>query len=356
VHISFTEKEGTIRGIDDLFYKLNVDYAGFYRTNYPPSRLAKLGNQLDRLSIADKIGLIGDAAALAFSGEGTTAALLAFVQGFQSESNKLVWQQIVVCLNLVTAVFSEDKALAAGLSAFVLKLVSPAAEKIGWEPSEGEDYLTSQLRSVLLSTAGLYGHKGVIAEAQSRFELFTSGKDQSAAEPSVRGSIFEICVQYGGSSEYAAVKNEWQTTKSPNNKEVALRALGRFKDPALLDDYLKLLIEEVPNQDVHVAALALARNQYQKHGFWRYFQANFDTFKAKLSKSMIVFDRFMNWGLTKFNDVETEKEIANFFADKDNRGYDRTLAIISDGILGRAAYKERDAKKTLEWLKANGYA
>jgi len=171
---------------------------------------------------------------LAFSGEGTTASLLAFVQGFRSESNKLVWQQIIDCLNLVTAVFSEDKALAAGLSAFVLKLVSPAVEKIGWEPSEGEDYLTSQLRGMLLSTAGLYGHKGVIAEAQRRFELYTSSKEQSAAGPSVRGSIFQICIKYGGSSEYTAVKKEWETAKSPNNKVVALSAMGGFEDPVSL--------------------------------------------------------------------------------------------------------------------------
>jgi len=51
---------------------------------------------------------------------------------------------------------------------------------------------------------------------------------------------------------------------------------------ALLDDYLKLLIEDVPNQDVHIGAVALAQNQHQRHGFWRYFQANFDTIKAKL--------------------------------------------------------------------------
>jgi len=58
VPIAFAEKESAIRGIDDLFYKLNVDYAGFYRTNYPPSRLAKLGSQLDRLSVPDRMGML----------------------------------------------------------------------------------------------------------------------------------------------------------------------------------------------------------------------------------------------------------------------------------------------------------
>lgn len=52
-----------------------------------PARLAKLGEMRDQLSVEDRIGLMGDAAALAASGEGTTAGLLAFVEGFPAEQN-----------------------------------------------------------------------------------------------------------------------------------------------------------------------------------------------------------------------------------------------------------------------------
>ncbi len=54
--IALTKKEDIVREIDDSFYKINKDTAGFYRTNYPPARLAKLGSQTERLSISDKIG------------------------------------------------------------------------------------------------------------------------------------------------------------------------------------------------------------------------------------------------------------------------------------------------------------
>jgi aminopeptidase N len=54
--IAFTKKEDIVREVDDSFYKINKDTSGFYRTNYPPARLAKLGTQTDRLSISDKIG------------------------------------------------------------------------------------------------------------------------------------------------------------------------------------------------------------------------------------------------------------------------------------------------------------
>ncbi len=86
---ALTAKEETIRNVDESFYKLNADQMGFYRTNYPPERLAKLGAARNKLSVEDKIGLIGDAGALAVAGDGKTAGLLAFVEDFQDEDNYL---------------------------------------------------------------------------------------------------------------------------------------------------------------------------------------------------------------------------------------------------------------------------
>lgn len=87
---ALVSKADTIQGIgQDSFYKINKDLSGFYRTNYSSSRLKKLGQSLDSLSTEDKIGLIGDAAALAVSGESSTAALLSLLEGFKDETNYL---------------------------------------------------------------------------------------------------------------------------------------------------------------------------------------------------------------------------------------------------------------------------
>lgn len=55
--------------------------------------------------------------------------------------------------------FSEDAAVVEGLKNYILKLISPAVEKIGWESSPSDDFLTSQLRSLLIASAGMNGHK-----------------------------------------------------------------------------------------------------------------------------------------------------------------------------------------------------
>ena len=86
---ALTTRETTLRDVDDTFYKLNANQTGFYRTNYPPARLEKLGAARKQLTLEDKIGLITDAASLAMSGDGTTPALLGLLQEFRDEDNYL---------------------------------------------------------------------------------------------------------------------------------------------------------------------------------------------------------------------------------------------------------------------------
>lgn len=69
------------------------------------------------------------------------------------------WAQVVASLVNIRSIFAENEAVADGLKQFTFKLVSPATEKIGWEFGAEEDYLTGQLRALLISTAGGAGHK-----------------------------------------------------------------------------------------------------------------------------------------------------------------------------------------------------
>ncbi len=156
--LSMATKEETIRDVDTEFYKINSGATGFYRVNYPPARLVKLGSQLDKLSIADRIAIIGSATEMAFSGQGTTAALLSFLQGFTKESHSLVWKQITDSLASVQSVFAEDEQIKDGLKKFNIKLLDAKVKEIGWDYPEGEDYLKSEMRSQLILSAVTNGH------------------------------------------------------------------------------------------------------------------------------------------------------------------------------------------------------
>ena len=70
-----------------------------------------------------------------------------------------VWSQIVVSLTKIRSIFASNEVVSEGLKAFTLRLVKSATEKIGWDFKPDEDYLTGQLRALLIGTAGLAGHE-----------------------------------------------------------------------------------------------------------------------------------------------------------------------------------------------------
>lgn len=354
---ALTSKSDTVRDINDTFYKINKDQSGFYRTNYPPARLAKLGQNLNLLSTEDKIGLVGDAAALAVSGEGSTPALLALIEGFAQETSYLVWSQISTSLANLRTVFSSNEVAAAALKNFKLKLVTPAAEKIGWEFLPGEDYLTGQLRKLLISMAGDAGHEGIIAEAKRRFQLWASGQDPSAIHSNLRSTIFALNVGEGDRAEFQRVKEEYIKTDSVDGKEICLSSLGRTKNPELVQEYLDLVFSDiVPIQDVHTGAASLAANSKARHLLWQYMKTNWPAVSKRLYSNNVVLERFVRVGLAKFADNAVAEDIKTFFQDKDTGAFERALVIVADNIRTNAGYKNRDEKVLLEWFQAHGYA
>ena len=356
VHSALTSKEDTIRDINDEFYKLNADQTGFYRTNYPPQRLTKLGQSKDRLSEEDRIGLIGDAGALAVAGYGKTPALLSLLEGFRDEKSYLVWAQVASSLSKVKQVFAENKEVSNGLKKFTLKLVTPATEAVGWEFSKDEEWLTGQLRKLLIGLAANSGHEKTIAEGKKRFEAWQSG-DEKAIHQNLRNVVFNMAVANGGSAEWNTIKEEYLKTKSVDGKEICLVALGRAKDKNLIKGLLDFAMSEhVPPQDAHSAIVAVSANNENRLVGWEYTRDQWDRVVKKLGVSNIVLDRWIKMGFTSFSDKAVAEDIKKFFKDKDTTAFARSLVIIADSISANASYKTRDEKVLLEWLKANGYA
>lgn len=352
-----TKKEDTIREVDDSFYQLNKDLTGFYRTNYPPQRLAKLGEARNQLSVQDKIGLVGDAYANAVAGYGATPGLLALVENFQDESDYLAWSQILLNLGNIRSIFSGTEDIEEGLKKFHLKLITPAVEKVGWDFNEGEGFLQGQLRAALILSAGLVGHQATVDEALRRFDLYISGEDKSAIHPSLRTAIFSTAVKVRGESAYKAVQNEYLTTSSVDGKEICLRSMGRVQTAELAQDFLNFIFsDKVAMQDKHSGTIVLSANSKVRIEVWKFIRDNWDSkVHPTLGGNLVVLERFLRFGLNKFADDKVADEIKQFFEKKDNRGYDKGLNVIDDTIRSMAKYRNRDEKVVREWLGAHGY-
>jgi aminopeptidase 2 len=81
---------------DISYFKLNMGQAGFYRVNYPPEWLEKLGNAVkeNKIHASDRIGLVSDAFALSVAGKLSLTLVLSLLKNFKDESDYLVWGEI----------------------------------------------------------------------------------------------------------------------------------------------------------------------------------------------------------------------------------------------------------------------
>jgi aminopeptidase N len=197
-------------------------------------------------------------------------------------------------------------------------------------------------------------YNSIIAEGKKRFEDWKSGH---GLHPNLRAVVLNMSVANGGRSEYDAVKKEYLKSTSVNDKEICLKALGRARDAELARDILEFVTsEDVPIQDAHCGANAVSANNTTREEVWRFTKGQWKRLNDRLAVNNVCMDRWMKMGLANYSDLAIEKEISDFFKDKDIRAYDRSLIVISDTIKGNANYRRRGEQLVEEWLVSHGYA
>lgn len=166
--------------------------------------------------------------------------------------------------------------------------------------------------------------------------------------------MFRLVIGEGGQEEFDAVLQEYLSTTSVDGREITLSAIGRAKKPEIIKQVLELILsDKVKTQDKHTPAIALSANPEARLALWKFIKTNWDTVYKQLSGNMVVLDRFLKNSLNKFSSLEVLADIDAFFKDRDNSGYERGLAIISDTVRGNASWVARDEQKVMEWLVQN---
>jgi aminopeptidase 2 len=88
---------------------------------------------------------------------------------------------------------------------------------------------------------------------------------------------------------------------------------------------------------------------------WAWFKENYDSLVKKLPPGLSMLGSVVAMCTSNFTSFEQAKEVAEFFKDKDTKGFDRAVAQTMDSIAAKASWVERDAKDVEEWLKKAGY-
>ncbi|PVH95707.1 hypothetical protein DM02DRAFT_617694 [Periconia macrospinosa] len=356
--LALTTREADFKVKDTDFFKLNADHSGIYRTSYTPDRLAKLGEaaRAGLLSVEDRAGMIADAGALAASGYQKSSGILALLDSFKSEKEFVVWQEIISRISVLRSAWTfEDQAVKDALKKFALELTQDKAHEVGWTFSDNDGHIEQQFKGMMFGTAGVTNDEAIVKASFDMFNKFKAG-DTSAIHPNLRGSVYAIVLSNGGKEEYDVVLEQALHAKTSDERNTAMRSLGRAKSPELIQRTLALSVsEDVKAQDIYLPISALRTHPEGINALWAFVKENWADLEKKLPPSLSMLSSVVSIATSSFTRREHIKDIGAFFSDKSTKGFDKALAQSLDSISAKAAWIERDSEDVKAWLKEHKY-
>ncbi|GLT72771.1 hypothetical protein SLA2020_446750 [Shorea laevis] len=289
-------------GAASAWIKLNVDQAGFYRVKYDEDLAGRLRHAIESkyLSATDRFGILDDSFALCMARKQSLTSLLTLMAAYREELEYTVVSNLIsISFKVARIVADATPELLDDIQRFFISLFQYTAEKLGWEPKQGESHLDAMLRGEILTALAVFGHDLTLNEASRRFHAFLDDRNTSLLPPDIRKAVYVGVMQRVSTSNrlgYESLLRVYRETDLSQEKTRILGSLASCPDPNIILEVLNFLLSsEVRSQD---AVFGLAVGSTGRETAWTWL---------------------------KFASLEKAKEIEEFFASRSKPSIARTL-------------------------------
>jgi puromycin-sensitive aminopeptidase len=308
--------------------KLNVEQAGFYRVKYDDNLAAKLKRAIESnsLSSIDRYGILDDSFALSMACKQSLLSLLTLMSAFREELDYTVLSNLISISSKVARIAADaTPQLLDEIKLFLINLFQSSAERLGWDPKQGESHLDAMLRGELLSALAIFGHDLTLEEATKRFNVFLNDRNTPLLPPDIRRAAYVAVMQQVSAtnrSGFDSLLRIYRETDLSQEKTRILGSLASCKDPEIILEVLNfLLTPEVRSQDV-VFGLAVCFEG--REIAWKWFMEHWEHI-SKTWGSGFLITRFISAIVSPFASYEKVKEVEEYFASRSKASMTRTL-------------------------------
>jgi len=300
------------------------------------------------LPAVDRIGIQNDAFALTQAGHLETAQALIIAKSYTSETDYNVWADLIQNnLRAVKTVWSGEPNYP-NLQRFIINLIKPVGQRLGWDVAKGESDLNTLLRAMVIESLVGLGEESVIAEAKKRFHNFINNNVSIPAD--LRYAIYKVMAS---SSEegYEAILKIYRTADLHEEKLRALRALSSNQTPHMITRSLEFsLSSEVREQDIVYSFIDLTDHNLGREAGWKFFKDNFSKFNEKIGSSGMLFDRLIKFVTSTFSSIEKAQEIKQFFDEHPVPVAERTIRQSLEEISASAKWLKNNRENVAKFL------
>jgi alanyl aminopeptidase len=236
----------------------NANEAGYYRFALPKAQLAALTASVMTLDPSSRIGLLGGAWALVMSGDMTADDFLDLLAGMKAERHPIVLEQIIESLARAHNALVDDDARPA-FRAYAASILLPVAIELGWDAKKRDPPERSALRERVLAALAVLAESPWLApEADRKAAAYL--KDFRSVDPAIAVIAMTVSSRRAGEKRFSEIETALPRARTPQDRDILLRALGSFASPALLRRALDLMLSDKlrPQDGVPIVLAAMA--------------------------------------------------------------------------------------------------
>lgn len=319
----------------------NAGGHGFYRVRYSPDLLAALAPHVGSLEPVERALVVEDTWASVVAGDTDAATYLGLLDGYVGEEDPAVWATIAPTLGALDRILDGDDRVA--FQSYVRALATPAMERFGWEPADGEGDLASQARQIVITILGTVGaDRGVQARAR---ELHGSAD----VDPNVAAATVAIVAATGTADDHAEFLERYTTSPSPQEALRYLYGLGSFPDRELAQQTLTLTIgDTIRTQNAPFLIQLLLQNRDVNELAWEFVKGEWDTINERFPDNTIP--RLLG-GVTTLSTPELAADVEAFVAAHPVPQAVKTIEQHLERLRVNVALRERESARLGEALR-----
>ncbi|ELU05065.1 hypothetical protein CAPTEDRAFT_184807 [Capitella teleta] len=244
----------------------NVDYMGFYRTNYDEEMWKRLTEQLQSdhkaFSAANRAGLISDAFNLARANKLSYKTALSLTSYLHKEEDFVPWKAFFDSMDFLKGMLATSNSFGK-LQTYIYNLVAAQYRRVG--TSDQGDLLDRNMRGAMVKAACGVGVPDAVDWAKRMFNSWMQYGTKIL--PDYAEVIYAVGIQEGGEKEWNHLWESAQKTRVASEAEVMTSALAYTQQPWLLwryarwsQDTSKIRMQDVRNLFQYFASTPLGRS------------------------------------------------------------------------------------------------
>ena len=303
----------------------NADARGYYRVQYKGDLLQRLLRDGGKaLSVAERLGLLGDVGALVRSARLPYADALALVPSLAKDESRHIVANMAGLVGGVSEPFVSDE-LRPRYQRFVARSFGAQARKLGWLPRPQDNDDTRLLRPTLLSVMTDDGEdKALQAEARRLAEKWI--KDRKSLPPELIDLVLAAAAGAGDRALWDKLYAAAKTEKDRSDREHLIDGLAGFHDLKIVAESLRVsLANDFDPRESITLLWGASADRRTRQAAYDFVKQHYDQIIGRMPPD---FGARLPSVARSFCDAEHRKDVEVFFSDKvsRSRGGPRALA------------------------------